>query len=145
MLPCKYFPCPLVKTLVSGFQLQSPLSLHPWGESRPKTSSSSTLLTIPLDLSCKKQGSREAIMLHKPGPSPTVHSHSHWTVLLPSPYEVFSVKLSTDSSSISDMQLGLQFATQYFCLSIAYRSGPTELSSMQFCIRTFLSWSTHHH
>lgn len=55
------------------------------------------------------------------------------------------MELSTDSSSISATQLGLQFATQYFQLTTAHRSGLTELSSMQFCIWTFLSWSTHHH
>lgn len=55
------------------------------------------------------------------------------------------VKLSTDSSSISAMQLGLQFPTQYFWLCIAHRSGLTEPSSMQFCIWTFLSWPAHHH
>lgn len=55
------------------------------------------------------------------------------------------MKLSIDSSSISAMQLGLQFATQYFQLSIAHSSVSPDLSSIQFCIWTFLSWFTHQH
>lgn len=66
-VPSQILPPCLVKTLVPSFQLWSPLSLHPCGEPKPKTSSFSTPLTITLGLSCKKQGSREAITLHKPG------------------------------------------------------------------------------
>lgn len=140
-------PLPLGENTGLWFQLQSPLSLYLWGESRPKTSSSSTHWPFLWVYSASSKAQEKPLWSTSLELSPTCTQTQPLDSLLPHPYAAFRshMKLYTDSFSISATQLGLQFATQHFQVSIAHRSGLTELSSMQLCIWTWLSWSTHHH